>query len=350
MAEAFHDAGHSLLVLSAQVRKTRPVPGSAHEDHDHDQHADHDDGHATHSHAGHSGHAGHHHHIGDGSLRVVAGAAVGNLALAILQLVVGVFSGSVALLADTAHQMVDVVGLVIAAVSMRLAKKETATWSTYGWGRLDPAGALISSTLLIGASIWVAIESIRRLNSPEPIKSGWVIIVALVGLVVNGGSMFGLLRKGGESMSTKAAVLHLGGDAVGSVGVLIAGLFARRGLNWVDPVVALLLGVAITFSAVRLLRSAFLVLLDATPQGMDVDQLISTLTDYDHVIEVHHLHVWDVKPNERAMTAHVRVANELTLHDGQELADNLRVMVKDRYSITHATFEVECHECTHASH
>jgi cobalt-zinc-cadmium efflux system protein len=275
---------------------------------------------------------------------------VGNLALAILQLVVGVLSGSVALLADTAHQMVDVVGLVIAAVSMRLAKKDTTTWSTYGWGRLDPAGALISSILLIGASIWVAIEAVQRLNSPEPIKSGWVILVALVGLFVNGGSMFGLLRKGGDSMSTKAAVLHLGGDAVGSVGVLIAGLFARRGLNWVDPVVALLLGVAISFSAFRLLRSAFLVLLDATPEGVDVAFLVSTLTKQENVVEVHHLHVWDVKPNERAMTAHVRVANELTIHDGQHLADGLRLLVKERFAITHATFEVECHECRHASH
>jgi cobalt-zinc-cadmium efflux system protein len=320
-----------------------------HSEHDHDDHDDHS-GHGHAGHGGHGGHGGHHHDVGDGSFRTMATAAGGNLALAILQLVVGITASSVALLADSGHQLVDVVGLVIAAFALRMARKEKANWSTYGWGRLDPAGALITSTLMIGASGWVIFESIKRLRDPEPVQGRLVIAVAIIGLLINGGSMFGLIRKGGKSMSTKAAILHLGGDAIGSVGVLIAGLFARAEVYWVDPAIALLLAAAIIVGAIRLLRSAFLVLLDATPQGLDVEALQRALTMQPNVQEVHHLHVWESRPEERTLTAHVRVDGELSLHEGQHLADGLRTLVLEKFNISHATFEVECHECTHAEH
>jgi cobalt-zinc-cadmium efflux system protein len=280
----------------------------------------------------------------------MAAAAGGNLALAILQLVVGIIASSVALLADSGHQLVDVIGLVIAAFAIRMAKKQKATWSTYGWGRLDPAGALITSTLMLGASVYVIFEAVKRLRTPEPIESKWVIVVAIIGLVVNGGSMLGLIRTGEKSMNIRAAILHLGGDAVGSVGVLIAGVFASKGVYWVDPAIALLLAASIIFGNAKLIREAFLVLLDATPKGLNLDALQQTLSTQPNVEGVHHLHVWESKPEERTLTAHVRVNGELSLHEGQQLADGLRTLVLQKFNITHSTFEVECHECSHAEH
>src|SRR5204863_7869368 len=140
------------------------------------------------------------------------------------QVVVGILAGSLALVADSAHQLVDTVGLGVAAVATVLAARGVSARNTYGWARLDPFGGLLSALLLLGISVWIIVESIGRIRDPHEIHGVAVVVLAIVGLLVNGISAFALSRRAGSSLSVRAAVVHLMDDALGSAGVVVAGI------------------------------------------------------------------------------------------------------------------------------
>jgi cobalt-zinc-cadmium efflux system protein len=296
-----------------------------------------------------SGHDHHHHHHAmegdDRGLRAVVAALVANGLLTVVQVVVGVVAGSLALLADSAHQLVDTAGLGVAAVAAVLATRGVSARNTYGWARLDPFGGLLSALLLLGVSTWIVVEGIGRIRDPQPVDGLPVIVLAIVGVVVNGVSAVALSRRAGESLSMRAAVVHLVGDAIGSAGVLVAGIAAAAGADWVDGVVAIALALAIAWNAVGLVRRAGALLVDATPPGIDPVQIAVAFTADPGVVEVHHLHVWEMAPGVPAMSAHVRLDGDPTLHDAQVVAARLRVLASEQFGVTHTTLDLECHSC-----
>jgi len=176
----------------------------------------------------HSHHDHHHHGLRsqDRALRTVIGALVANGALTVVQIVVGVLAGSLALLADSAHQLVDTAGLGVAALAAYVAARGVSSRNTYGWARLDPFGGLLSALLLLGVTVWIIIEGIDRLRDPHAVDSVPVVVLAVLGLLVNGLSALLLSRRSSSSLSIRAAVIHLVGDAAGSFGVLVAGVAA----------------------------------------------------------------------------------------------------------------------------
>jgi cobalt-zinc-cadmium efflux system protein len=217
--------------------------------------------------------------------------------------------------------------------------------NTYGWARLDPFGGLLSALLLLGVSTWIVVEGIGRIRDPHSIDGLPVIVLAIVGLLVNGVSAVVLSRRAGESLSMRAAVVHLVGDAVGSAGVLVAGIAATAGADWVDGAIAIALAVAIAWNAVGLVRRAGALLVDATPPGIDPDQIVLAFTADPGVLEVHHLHVWQMAPGVSAMSAHVRLDGDPSLHEAQVVAARLRVLATERFGVTHTTLDLECHSC-----
>jgi cobalt-zinc-cadmium efflux system protein len=295
-----------------------------------------------------SGHHHHHHHeVASSSrgLRTVVAALVANGALTIVQVVVGLMAGSLALVADSAHQLVDTVGLAIAAVAGVLAARGVSARNTFGWARLDPFGGLLSALLLLAVSTWIVVEGVDRIRDPHGIDGLPVVVLAVVGLLVNGASAFALSRRAGASLSMRAAVVHLVGDAVGSAGVLVAGIAAAAGVDWVDGLVAIALALAIAWNAVGLARRAGALLVDATPPGLDPAQIALAFTSDPEVLEVHHLHVWEMAPGVPAISAHVRLDGEPSLHDAQVVAERLRVAASERFGVRHTTLDLECHSC-----
>jgi cobalt-zinc-cadmium efflux system protein len=295
-------------------------------------------------------HHDHHHHAHGGhasgsGLRAVMGALVANGVLTVLQVVVGVIAGSLALVADSAHQVVDTAGLAIAAVAGTLAARGVSTRNTYGWARLDPFGGLLSALLLIAVSTWIVVEGIDRIRDPHSIDGIPVIVLAIVGLLVNGLSAVVLHRRAGSSLSMRAAVVHLVGDALGSAGVLVAGIAAAAGVDWVDGAVAIALAVAIAWNAVGLVRRAGALLVDATPPGLDPLEVALAFTADPGVVDVHHVHLWEMAPGEPALSAHVRLEGEPTLHDAQVVAERLRELAAVRFGVSHTTLDLECHSC-----
>jgi cobalt-zinc-cadmium efflux system protein len=298
-------------------------------------------------HAHHAHHDHHHHDVAasSGTLRTIVGALVANGLLTVVQVVVGVLAGSLALLADSAHQLVDTVGLAIAAAAAVLANRGVSPRNTYGWARLDPFGALLSALLLLGVSVWIIVESIGRIRDPHEIDGVPVVVLAIVGLLVNGVSAVALRRRAGSSLSVRAAVVHLVGDALGSAGVLVAGIAATAGVDWVDGVVAILIALLIVWNAFGLVRRAGALLVDATPPGLDPVDVTAAFTEDPGVVEVHHVHLWEMAPGEPALSAHVRLDGEPSLHDAQVVAERLRVVALDRFGVRHTTLDLECHSC-----
>ena len=293
-------------------------------------------------------HHDHHHHdvsASSGTLRTVVLALVANGVLTVLQVVVGILAGSLALVADSAHQLVDTVGLGVAAVATVLAARGVSARNTYGWARLDPFGGLLSALLLLGISVWIIVESIGRIRDPHEIHGVAVVVLAIVGLLVNGISAFALSRRAGSSLSVRAAVVHLMGDALGSAGVLVAGIAATFGADWVDGVVAILIAVLLIWNAVGLARRAGSLLVDATPPGLDPLDVSVAFGADPGVVDVHHVHLWEMAPGEPALSAHVRLDGEPTLHDAQVVAERLRAVALERFGVRHTTLDLECHSC-----
>jgi cobalt-zinc-cadmium efflux system protein len=279
------------------------------------------------------------------ALRTVVAALVANGVLTIVQVVVGLLAGSLALVADSAHQLVDTTGLAVAAVAGVLAARGVSARNTYGWARLDPFGGLLSALLLLGASTWIVVHAVGRIRDPHEIDGVAVVVLAVVGLVINGASAFALSRRAGSSLSLRAAVVHLVGDALGSAGVLVAGIAATAGVERVDGVVAIALAVVIAWNALGLVRRAGAVLIDATPPGLDPAAVEVAFSADPGVVDVHHLHLWEMSPGVPALSAHVRLDGEPTLHDAQVVAERLRVIASERFGVTHTTLDLECHSC-----
>lgn len=273
-----------------------------------------------------------------------------NSILAVVQVVFSWLLGSISLLADSIHQVTDVIGLGIALVAIRLAARGVTRRNTWGWGRADVIGALFSALLLVGSSIWIVIEAWDRLINPQEIEGAGVLVIAIIGLIVNGASAVALGRISG-TLATRAAVVHLIGDAAGSAGVLLAAVAVLvADAMWVDPVVAIAIALWVGWSGWNLLSSSTRVLMDVVPAGITAEEVTATIEGVEGVDSVHHLHLWEMVPSELSVSAHIEVAGDMAVHESQLLLDQVRQTLIARHGIDHSTFEVECHPCDDLVH
>ena len=192
----------------------------------------------------------------------------------------------------------------------------------------------------------IAIEAVRRLQSPETITAGGVVIVGFAGLLVNAGSAVIVGRNAHGNLNMRGALWHLASDALGSVAVIIAGIGAWAfGTDKLDSIASLFIAVLIVWGAWKLFREATAVLLETVPADLDPADVTAALCAESGVEAVHHMHLWTMGSEEPALSAHVVLEGEWTLHDAQLRAGELKHMLIDRFGIEHTTLEVECHAC-----
>lgn len=273
-------------------------------------------------------------------------ALVLNVVLLVGELIAGFVFGSLALLADAAHQLSDVAGLAIAFAAHRLMDAPASERHSYGLQRAEVLGAQANGLLLLVGAVAVVVEAVRRLGEPTDVAGLGVVVVAALALTINAGSAWSLARVRGESLNIGGAMMHLVADAAGSVAALIAGaaiLFA--GLDVVDPIMAVLIVALVVWSAWGLLRSTTHVLMEGAPPGVDAAAVTATLTRHPAVASVHHLHLWLLASDMPALSAHVVLQGRMNLHQAQEHGDELKRMLADRHGVDHATLELECHDC-----
>lgn len=295
----------------------------------------------------HDGHGDHAHgptlaRAGERHLRPLAISFVLIATFFVVEAVAGFVTGSLALLSDAGHMLTDVVGLGMALAAIRLASRfatRDAGHHTFGVYRLEILAAFVNSLLLFGVAIWVLVEAGRRLAGEPEIEGLGMLIVAVLGLVVNLVA-FALLREGSkESLNVEGAYLEVLADTLGSVGVIIAAIAVEAfGWWWADPVVGAFVGVWILPRTWRLGRKAIRVLLQAAPEGFDLDGLRRDLAAIDGVVDVHDLHVWTLTSEMDAASAHL-VATDGSDHHG--VLDEARDLLARRYGIDHGTFQVE---------
>ena len=302
----------------------------------------------AHSHFAHDDdheHHGHHHGSMDFG-RAFAIAATLNIALVIAQIVFGVLANSVALIADAGHNLGDVLGLLLAWGAHGMARWQPTKRYTYGFRSASILAALFNGIILLVATGAIAWEALRRLSGMTEVAGVTVMVVAAVGIAVNGLSAWLLMAGREGDLNVRGAFLHMLGDAAISLGVVAAGaIIFATGWNWLDPVASLVIAVLVVWGTWGLLREAIMMSLDAVPRGVDGGRVESYLRGLPGVSEVHDLHIWAMSTTETAMTAHlVRPGAGLDDHLLHEICHEL----EHRFGISHATLQIEAGDTEHA--
>ena len=309
-------------------------------------HAGHDHGHHHDQDRGHTHGGGHAHGIATrGINRRMAIAVALNLIFVIIECGFGFVSDSVALIADAGHNLSDVLGLVCAWTAMYLGRRPPGARFTYGLGRSSVLAALANAVLLLLACGAIAWEAVGRLASPPAVAGATVMAVAASGIVINGLSAW-LLHAGSHGdLNRRSAFIHMLGDAAVSAGVLISGaLIMFTGWSRIDPIISLLIVVAILASTWGLLRDSLHLSLDGVPASVNSSDVMSYLAEQQGVTDVHDLHIWALSTTSVALTAHLVVPDR-----GAEdaLLDSLTPNLKRRFHIHHATLQIERDRCEH---
>ena len=297
---------------------------------DHAHHHDHGLAH-SHSH-------GHSHAPADFGRAFAIGIAL-NLGFVIVETVFGFVANSMSLLADAGHNLSDVLGLVVAWAGATMAKRAASPRFTYGLKKAPILAALANSLFLLVAVGAIGAEAIRRLIHPSATEGGTVMVVAGIGILINGGTALMFARGREHDINIRGAYLHMAADAAVSAGVLVAGLvIIWTEQRWVDPVMGLVVAVVILWSSIGLLKESVWMSLAGVPSGIDVDVVEQELSQLPGVETVHDLHVWPLSTTENALTAHL-VVPEAGSTD--ELLRAARKMLHERFHIEHCTLQIE---------
>jgi cobalt-zinc-cadmium efflux system protein len=261
-------------------------------------------------------------------------------AFLIVQVVTGFITGSLALLSDAGHMATDVLGLGMALAAIQAASHaQNHPQRTFGLYRLEILAALANAVLLFGVAGYIGFEAINRLSNARDVASTPVLVVGVIGLVINV-IAFKLLRAGSkESLNVRGAYLEVMSDMLGSIGVIAAAIiWGITGWTWVDPVIGAAIGLFILPRAYKLGRTAIRVLVQSAPEHLNVAALQADLATIAGVIDVHDLHVWTLTSEMDVASAHLMVASGVDTHS---VLDQARVLLAERYGITHATLQVE---------
>jgi cobalt-zinc-cadmium efflux system protein len=306
----------------------------------------HDEGGHSHGHDHHHGGGGHS-HAPPANNTVFAVGTLLNLGFVVVEVIYGLASHSLALLSDAGHNLSDVFGLLIAWGAMHISKSRPTVRRTYGLRRSSILAALTNAIILlivVGGITW---EAIGRLGHPEAVAGNTVMWVAASGVIINGATALLFMAGRKHDLNVRGAFLHMAGDAVVSLGVVVIGFAIKvTGLHWLDPAVSILIGAVIVWSTWGLLRESVNLAMDAVPEGIDPNAVKEFLNKQEGVTEIHDLHIWGMSTTESALTVHLVMPEPPV--DGKFLHD-LCHELHEHFEIDHATVQieygdVECHQ------
>lgn len=290
--------------------------------------------------------AEHHHHplhdmseVGEKPLSV---AVILNVGLTLFEALVGVYAGSLALIADALHNLGDAAALVIALVARRVARRGADERYTFGYRRAELIGALVNLTTLLVLGVYLVAEAFERIWSPQPIHAGWVMMAAGVAVVVDVATALFLRKMAEGSLNVRAAFVHNVTDALTSVAVIVgAALVAATGRTFLDPLLTFFIAGGVLYTSARMLQKTAHILMEGTPPDLDLDALVAQLSEVEDVLRIHHVHAWQLDETHRAVEAHV-VLDEGVLGERLEgVRLELRRILNEGFSVGHATLEFE---------
>jgi cobalt-zinc-cadmium efflux system protein len=296
---------------------------------------------------GHGHHHHHHHHAAaQGDLRMGLAVAI-NLALTVAQVVGGVLSGSLAMIADALHNFSDAISLIIATLARRIARRPASAEMPFGWARAEVVAALINYTTLIVIGLYLAMEAVLRFLSPEPVQGWLVVIIAGVALVIDLATAALTWAMSKDSVNIRAAFLHNVADALGSVAVILAGtLILLFGWTWVDPLVTLLIAAYILRMACTEIGGVIRILMLGSPPELAPAEVLEEARGVAGVAGLHKAHLWQLDEHSAALQAHLVVAQG-AWHEADAIKRAVKDRLQSRFGLTRVTLELECsrHPC-----
>jgi cobalt-zinc-cadmium efflux system protein len=300
-----------------------------------------------HSHEGHShGAGGHSHGVGSQNRRALSIALAITATYTVAEVIGGLITGSLALLADAAHMLSDNFSLGLALFAFWLSAKPPTPERSFGYKRAEILAALANGVTLVAISIWIFYEAYHRFQDPPEILGGWMMAVAVMGLFVNVAAAWVLMRSEGESLNLQGALRHILADLVGSVGVIAAALIILlTGWYAADPIISVLIGFLVLGSSWKLLKESTNILLEQAPRSIDPNEVGTKMVGVQGVEEVHDLHVWEITSGFPALAAHVLVGQDEDCHERRR---ELEKLLYREFGIEHTKLQVD-HVGDHAA-
>jgi len=272
-------------------------------------------------------------------------ALIITFAIFLLELCGGFISNSLSLKSDAAHLFGDVLALGLSYIAARLALLPPSSKRTFGYHRAEVLAAVFNGLTLFFLAGYIFYESYHRILNPQPIKSGIMFLVAIVGLIGNLYVVFKLHSFSKENLNIRAAYLHIIGDMLGSVGVVAGSLIIMTTKSYLaDPIISVFIGLIIIYGAIGILKEGANILLEGTPLSINYDELKSDIGKIEGVLSVHDLHVWTISSSNLILTAHIKVSDQST-HQSGDILGAINEMVRKKYGIGHITIQTECECC-----
>jgi len=292
-----------------------------------------------------------HHHM---DIENISGARlfitlVLNLIIPIVQIIGGIFANSVALISDATHNFSDFTAVLISYIAYRIGKKGASVRNTFGYKRAEVVASLVNVMILSGASIFIIYEAFHRLYQPDVVSGMIVVAIAAIGVVGNGLSVLLLHRDSKHNLNIRSAFLHMLGDFLFSVMVVVVGLIIIfKPWFWLDPLLSLLIVLFILKNCWSIFKEATAVLMNATPKGLDVNELRNDIETISGVNGAHYLHAWRLSSKSIAFSCHV-VVPEQRVSETEKIASQIREMLFHRHGIDHPTLQFETSPCGNGS-
>jgi cation diffusion facilitator family transporter len=268
-----------------------------------------------------------------------------NFIIPVIQLIGGVYANSMALISDATHNFSDFIAVLISYVGYRVGQRGASVRHTFGYWRAEIMAALLNVAILVGASVYIVYEASQRLFNPEPVTGLVVVWIAGVGVIGNGFSAWLLHKDAKHSLNIKGAFLHMVGDLLTSVAVLVGGMvLIFKPWYWLDPVLSLLIVYFILKNCWGILKEAGGILMNATPTGIDIQEVKETLEQISGVCGVHYLHAWNLSSSSIAFSCHIVVSDQ-PVSQTETLAGTIRETLLNRFGIDHPVLQFETSQC-----
>jgi cobalt-zinc-cadmium efflux system protein len=308
----------------------------------HDDNRDH--GHADDHDHGHEHTHGLRQQSGGGKTDLLIALSI-TLLMMIAEVIGGLLSNSLALLSDAGHMLTDNFALLLSFFAMKFATMPATEKRTFGFYRLEILAALINGIILVVISLYIVYQAYLRMINPQPVEAMLMLIVAVIGLAANIIGAVVLMKHSHSNLNIRGAYLHIVGDALSSVGVVVGGvIILYTGWYMIDPILSILISFVIIYGAWALVKESVSILLESVPSHIDIETVATAISKVRGVREAYHIHVWTITSGVHAMSAHVLIDDQLVSRS-RDLIDDIKTLLAEKFKILHSTIQLECERC-----
>jgi len=288
----------------------------------------------------------HHHHRNEIRGKRLLWATILNFIIALVEIVGGIMSNSLALISDALHNVGDGVAVLLAYIANLIGKRPSNERKTFGYKRAEILAAFLNAVILIGITLFLFYEAVQRLISPEDVKGRLMLIVAVIGFVANLVAVLILHRDSSQNINVKAAYLHLIADTLSSVAVIVGAILIEFfEIYWIDPLITIVIGIYLIRETWSILKQTIDILMQATPENIDLNEISTDLEKITSIANVHHLHAWNLDDHAVHFECHVDLEEDIPISESEKVYKDIELLLHKKYHISHITIQFEYHWC-----